>query len=498
MSVTIPDHPPTPETPAAEPSSRRPKAPGAGVRLLRRLHFYAGVLVAPFLLVAAVSGALYALAPATEQLIYRAQLHTDSTGPSQSIAAQIAAARAEQPDLTVTAVRPAPGAGDTTRVLFDDPSLPASTSLAVFVDPVTLQVQGALPSYGSSGALPVRTWLSDLHRNLHLGEPGRWYSELAASWLWVIALAGVTLWIAEYRKKRRSRGQGNLMTVDRKATRRARTLNWHAVTGMWIVVGLLFLSATGLTWSRFAGENVSELRSALNWTQPTVDTALTPSTGDDDGGTHGGHDHGGHDHGGAAPTGSAGIAADNAGYADTALALARSAGVGRADAVQIAIPSDTDTAFTVTEVRAPWQFSPNTAVVDPTADRVVAVNWFADWPVAAQLASLGIALHMGLLFGLLNQLVLFAVAVALIAVIVLGYRMWWQRRPRSSHRPGRAPARGALTDLPWPVIGSVAVVAVAVGWFVPLLGWPLLAFLVIDVAIGLWRRVRATTDADAT
>ncbi len=148
-------------------------------------------------------------------------------------------------------------------------------------------------------------------------------------------------------------------------------------------------------------------------------------------------------------------------------------------------------------------------MVDPAADRVVAVNWFADWPVAAQLASLGIALHMGLLFGLLNQLVLFAVAVALIAVIVLGYRMWWQRRPRSSgplagsrrprgsHRPGRAPARGALTDLPWPVIGSVAVVAVAVGWFVPLLGWPLLAFLVIDVAIGLWRRARATTDADA-
>jgi len=44
----------------------RNPAPGALPALFRRLHFYIGVLVGPFLLVAAVSGVLYALTPQIE------------------------------------------------------------------------------------------------------------------------------------------------------------------------------------------------------------------------------------------------------------------------------------------------------------------------------------------------------------------------------------------------------------------------------------------------
>src|SRR3546814_5866764 len=80
-------------------------------------------------------------------------------------------------------VRPSPAAGETTRVLFTDPSLGESERLAVFVDPVLAQPVGELAVYGSSGSLPLRTWISQLHRHLHLGEPGRLYSELAASWM---------------------------------------------------------------------------------------------------------------------------------------------------------------------------------------------------------------------------------------------------------------------------------------------------------------------------
>lgn len=461
-------------------------------RLLRRLHFYAGIVVGPFLLIAAISGGLYALTPTAEKLIYRAQLHTDSTGPSRSLAAQIDAARAAEPELTVTAVRPAPAAGQTTRVLFDDPSLPEYTSRAVFVDPVSLHVQGSLPSYGSSGSLPIRTWIDELHRSLHLGEPGRLYSEFAASWLWLIALAGLAVWIATYRKTRRNRGGARLVTIDRAAAGRTATLNRHAVIGVWIVVVLLFLSATGLTWSRLAGQHVSDLRAALHWTQPAVSTALQPAP---DGGTPSGGGHGHHAPAPAATGGAREQVAANAPYADTALALARSAGVGTSDAVEITIPAGPATAFTVTEVRAPWQFSPNSAAVDPAHLRVTAVDWFADWPTAAKLANLGIALHMGILFGLLNQLVLVAVAAALCIVIVYGYRMWWRRRPRGARRPGRAPARGGLRALPWPAIAAVTLLAVAVGWFVPLLGWPLLAFVVLDSAMSLRpRRVAGGED----
>lgn len=39
------------------------------------------------------------------------------------------------------------------------------------------------------------------------------------------------------------------------------------------------------------------------------------------------------------------------------------------------------------------------------------------------------AAHVGLLFGLSNQLALLAVAVGLAAMVVWGYVMWWKRRP---------------------------------------------------------------------
>ncbi|KUI28449.1 PepSY domain-containing protein [Mycobacterium sp. GA-2829] len=439
----------TPDPVVAVPASRSPGM----TALLRRLHFYAGVFVGPFLLIAAVSGGLYAIAPTLEQFVYRDYLHVDSTGPARPLADQIRAAQAVRPDLTVTAVRPAVTPTDTTRVLFDDPTLGESERRAVFVDPATAQPVGELTVYGSSGALPVRTWIDQVHRNLHLGETGRLYSELAASWLWVIALAGVVLWV------RRRRG---LFTVDRRLRGRARTLNWHGAVGLWIAAGLLFLSATGLTWSRYAGDHITELRAALSWTTPTVATGV--QTGD--------HAH----HGADAATGGA----PRVDEADRVLRSARDAGVG--GAVEVSIPADSGTAFTVAQTREPWVMSNNAVAVDGATGQVTDVSWFADWPVAAKLAAWGIQLHMGLLFGLANQLALAALAVGLVTVIVRGYLMWWRRRPTG------APARGGWRDAPKAAVVALVITAVVIGWFVPLLGLSLLGFLVIDVAVGISKR----------
>ncbi|MXP22993.1 PepSY domain-containing protein [Gordonia sp. HNM0687] len=480
MSLT---HDPT-ATSSSPPADPRPTRDRSGRLLLRRLHFYAGILVAPFLLIAAVSGALYAVAPTMENIVYRGYLHTESTGTPQPLADQVSAALDARPDLELSAVRPSTQPGDTTRVLFDDPTLGKSERLAVFVDPVTAQPVGELVAYGSSGALPLRTWISQLHRHLHLGEPGRIYSELAASWLWVIALGGLVLWIARYRK---GRGKLRLATIDRTARGRNRTLNWHGAMGVWLIVGLVFLSATGLTWSRFAGENVSELRTTLHWTTPAVDTDLT-GTAPDGSGDHAGH--GGHSTtAGDATAAPAMPAAEQAAQLDEVLAIARDAGV--TDKVEIAVPADAQTTYKVTETREAWQLSPNSVAVDAADSRVVDTSWFADWPLAAKLTNWGIALHMGLLFGLLSQFLLLLLAVGLVAVIMRGYQMWWQRRPRDgSRRVGRAPVRGALWSLPPATAVGVVLVAVAVGWFVPLLGISLAAFLLVDVVIGVIGRMR--------
>jgi uncharacterized iron-regulated membrane protein len=316
---------------------------------------------------------------------------------------------------------------------------------------------------------------------LHLGEPGRIYSELAASWLWVVALGGCYLWFVRYRTNRTRNGSAaRLWTLDRSTRGRARTMNWHGVVGIWLAVGLVFLSATGLTWSRFAGENIGELRTSLSWTTPTVDTTLG---GGADAVASGGHDgHGGTTSAAADPA----QLQTRIDELDGVLALAARNGVS--GAVEASIPADEHTAFKVAETRQPWQFATDTVVIDGASNTITDESRFADWPLAAQLTTWGIALHMGLLFGLANQIALALLAALLLTVIVRGYLMWWQRRPvRSGGRVGRAPARGGLRRIGPAGLAGLIVATVLVGWFVPLLGLSLLAFLAVDVAVGRWQ-----------
>ncbi|MEV1011970.1 PepSY domain-containing protein [Streptomyces sp. NPDC049881] len=439
--------------------------------LVLRLHFYAGILVAPFLLVAAVSGLLYASSVQIERVVYGHELRVPVGEERLPLAEQVEAARAEHPEGTISGVRPGADADATTRVLLDVPGLGPSQRLAVFVDPYTAEVRGALEAYGSSGALPVRWWIDELHRNLHLGDFGRHYSELAASWLAVIALGGVVLWLGRRRTGKRTR---RILVPERGLRGRRRLLGWHGTTGLWAALALCFLSVTGLTWSQHAGANIAELRQALSWETPGVTT--TSAHHAPDGGDHAG-DHG---EDGAPP--GPGV--------DAVFAAARDAGLG--DQVEIVYPAEPGGPWTVQETRSQWPTGKDAVAVDGATAQVTDTVRFDDWPLAAKLAEWGIAAHMGLLFGLVNQLVLIALMIALITVILLGYRMWWLRRPTraGAFTWGRPPRRGAWRRLSPAVLLPLVVATVAVGYYVPLLGLSLLGFLVADAALALLRRRR--------
>lgn len=125
--------------------------------LARRLHFYAGILVAPFIAVAAASGALYALAPQIEKIAYSHVLTVEATETRLALDEQVALANNYVGQELPVAVRPAVAPGTTTRVMYADETLGESTTRAVFLDPGTGQILGDYPVYGSSGSLPFRT-----------------------------------------------------------------------------------------------------------------------------------------------------------------------------------------------------------------------------------------------------------------------------------------------------------------------------------------------------
>lgn len=174
-----PEHPSSPPAPRARGGTLRPT--------LYRMHSWAGVLVAPFLVVAALTGLLYALSPSLEQIVYRDALTTSATGEHIPVSRAIAAAREVHPNLDLAGVQVDERADATVRVLFADPSLPNSAyKQAVFVDPVTAEVVGDMPQYASFGSLPLRTLIDQGHSNLWLGSPGastrRWPPPGSGRW----------------------------------------------------------------------------------------------------------------------------------------------------------------------------------------------------------------------------------------------------------------------------------------------------------------------------
>jgi uncharacterized iron-regulated membrane protein len=482
---------PTSTTTTVDPRPPQPPGPPTPTRwgraLLLRLHFYIGVFIGPFLLVAAVSGAAYALSPQLEKAIYAEALTGTTVEQPLSLDAQVAAAQtATGLDASPAAVRPAEP-GSTTRVMFTDPALGASEHRGVFVDPGTGEVVGDETVYGTSGSLPLRTTIGELHRSLGLGEPGRLYSELAASWLGVIALTGLGLWAARWRRTRPGRRARGLLVPDTSTTNKyRRTLSWHATTGVWLGLGFLFLSATGLTWSTYAGTNVTDLRSTLGWTTPALEKTLdptpipapSPAAATDEHAEH--TEHGGH-HDDAAMTGSA----SGGGSFDEVLATARDNGID-ATLLEITPSPEAGTAWTVAEIDRSWPTQVDAVAVDAASGQVSDRVRFAEFGIMAKLAQWGVAAHMGVLFGVVNQIVLAAIALGLAAMVVWGYLMWWRRRPTRATGMGfgAAPARGSLRRAPLPAVAAVAVTAVGVGVFFPLLGISLAAFLVLDLILG--------------
>lgn len=471
------------QTPDADPAdiSNTATSRSGGWAALRplflRMHFYAGLLIAPLLFLAAATGLLYAGSWQAEKIVYADELTVSRVGESAlPLSAQVVAAKGAAPQGEVVSVWPAPEADATTRVIMESKGLPEGETLTVFVDPYTAEVRGQLATSGD--ALPLRAWLSEFHASLQLGEFGRNYSELAASWLWVVALGGLALWVGRRRKRK-----ADLVLPDRKATGRRRTLSWHGVVGLWSVAGLVLLSATGLTWSKYAGENIGQLQDSLGGATPAVSAKLNPGADSAGADEHAGHTMGpGEEMPPPAPTADIGI--------DKAVDAARAAGV--TEYLQVTLPAK-GKGYVVKEKDRQLPVHLDAVAVDPADGRILDELRFADYPVLAQMTRFGIDLHMGLTFGLANQIALAALAVGLMFLVFWGYRMWWLRRPTKDRRlsVGRAQPRGAWRKLPVTVVLPLAAATAVVGWFVPMLGISLLVFLAVDLLLGFVAARRA-------
>ena len=431
------------------------------------------MFVSPFILIAALTGCLYAVAPSLEKVVYHDVMTVPAVEKPVSLEEQIRAAQQEHPDMPVTQVWPATTPTDSTRVIVADPGIDESLQHTVFIDPATAKVIGDYPTYSGIGEMPLRRWISSLHESFHLGKPGELYSELAASWLWVMACGGLYMWWIRRRPK--NKATANAAQQQPKRSARWKATRLHSTIGAWIFIGLLGLSATGITWSGLAGDNVDSLVERMHWKATPINTALHSTTAETH--EHTGHEgHAGHGDGGASP--SVSVAAE----AERVLATGRAEGL--TGPLRMYPPEDAHSAWQISERWVEWRTTSNAVSVDGATGDVIDRQPFSSLPLFSKLSSWGIYLHMGIMFGLPLQIALLALGLAIAALVVLSYYMWWKRRPRFL----------PTTHFSWATTGLGALFAATVGVFLPLLGITLAAFLVLDVILIHRQRAPRQTD----
>jgi uncharacterized iron-regulated membrane protein len=506
-------------------------AAGAGTRVrgvdvyraVWRWHFYAGLLVLPFLLILAITGAIYLFHYEIEDIVYR-DLRTvpASTAPTQAPSVITDAALKAQPGTVFRYVPPTSPTGSAQVGIRD-----AAGKQVVYVNPYTAQVLGTMVDKGS-----IVWFVRELHGLSYFGPIANGMIEVAGGWTILLVITGVYLWWPRGQK-------GGVVSVRGAPRQRVFWRDVHAVTGVFAAFFILFLAITGMPWSLIWGAKVNQMANGNNFGYPSgvrvnvpmskerladtqqtswsLEQARMPMSEVAGGGaaphaahdashagmtSHAGHagptggaatpgvhqpgaqavadadEHAGHGGGSSAPVPSSPIPA---GPAQPPIgidaAVAAFTKLGLAPGYAIAMPSSRTGVYTASVY-------PN----DLARQRVVHLDQyrgtplidmsFGDYGPLGKGLEWGINVHMGQEFGLANQLLMLVVCLAIVALCVSGTVMWWKRRPSRAFGVPPMPAE--------PRVLRTVVLLLAIGGVIfPLVGASMLVMLVIDL---LWMR----------
>ncbi|WP_337879942.1 PepSY domain-containing protein [Rheinheimera sp.] len=443
-----------------------------------RWHFYAGLIVAPFLLILSVTGAIYLFNDEIDDWLYPEQ---------RFVATQLPALPASQ--LIEAALSPFPGA---TATRLDQPTAPGRSAKVfittaegevrkVYVDPGTAQALGSqVPTETLVGFADVA------HGSLLLGEFGDSLVELMACWSFILLITGLYLWWP------RQSGQWLRLFIPSLSARgRAAWRSWHGVTGVWSALLLGFLILTGLPWANVWGDLfrattdmaglgypayhrshgarpqsvVSEsspqaaeatLKQQLGTVPWTLEKQPMPVSDN-----HAMHQGAGQ--GASAQRLRSGIGIDGA--------VARLAELGLNPAYRMFLPKDAQGVYTAYTYPNQPQ-GQRTVHLDQYSGAVLGDVRYADYGVAAKAVELGVQLHMGNYFGLANQLLMLLGCLGGLVMAISGPVMWWKRRPPGRLAAPRKPATSQLKTVAWLVV--------VLGLLFPLAGASIVLILLLD------------------
>jgi len=393
-----------------------------------RWHFFAAVLVIPFVLWQSVSGTLYLWSEWWMDVHYPELRFVVPTETPTTYAAQVAAALTAMPSAPVQEILvPTDRSRSTTVLLIGDNDLP----VPIFVDPNGARVLGQLSS---------AEWLPGLSRGLHrgwpFGEPGNWLLELGNCWAIVMLFTGLYLWWP------RGRPFPEVLWPRLHLGPRIMLRELHSCVAVWFSVVFLFFMVSAMPWTHFwGGVILPQVQNALDQNSPA-----------------------GFAVGGA----SSERILESLPTLDAIVQRAREENM--AGTFDIKLDPWPGAPWWTTNVHNP----PGTdryLISDTESGEILGSYTGASLPLIPAVVAFGIHLHQGD-FGPVNLWFNTALAAALIWLSATGVLSWWLRRPKG--HLAAPPAR----KIPWPqtLIGTAAIMGIAL----PLFGLSILVLIVLD------------------
>ncbi len=423
--------------------------------ILWRIHFWAALIASPFLLVAALTGILYIFTPQIEALQLGWLDQVEPAGAMRPLDEAVAAASAAAPaGWRLQSVQPAFGERSSVKAVFVEDAgaqeghqhgaaaaKPAAARapaqpVTVHVDPYTAAVIGTVANDKRFG-----NWAKNLHSRLLQGDSWRWMIELAASAMMVMLLSGVALWWPSPKRP---------ALPQHGARGRIAWKQWHAFLGVALSVLTLTILATGLTWSKYAGEQIRSARDALGQAPPRVPANLESA------------------------------------HHETGLTWQAAWNITRRSAPDVAVQLTPPRGM-----HGVWRAS-SADPSRPTKKFDLALDaadgeqlYFAGWDkqtAFSKATAIGIPFHRGE-FGWWNQALLLLFGVGVLFSLVSGWVMYLKRR-----QPG---SLGVPRLLPgtWRAAAMPAVAAVALGVLMPVLAVATLAVLLIELLLRSYPRL---------
>jgi uncharacterized iron-regulated membrane protein len=440
-----------------------PASPSASdlYRAVWRWHFYAGLLVLPFMITLAVTGALYLFRDELDALI-----HADL----KRVAIAESAAPVAPSAMVAAALAAYPG----TAVKYTDPPQPDASAeitvrtgdgqrLAVYVNPYDGSVLGALPDRGT-----VMWTVRYLHSLRYFGPTVRAVIEIVGGWSILLVGTGIYLWWPRGRS-------GGVVTVRGTPSRRMFWRDLHAVTGIFVGGVIAFLAITGMPWSGIWGAKVNEWANGTNFGYPSGVRVDVPMSGQK-----------------LAATGQTAWSLEQAQLPDSGPPAAGAQPTGIDRAVEILDNLGLHRGYALALPTTPTGVYSGSVYPDDLAQqRVVHLDQYtgealvdmsyADYGPLGRWLEWGINVHMGQQFGLANQLFLLAACAAIVVLAVSAGVMWWKRRPAGSLGVPPMPSD------PRAFRGLIAILVIG-GLVFPLVGGSLILMLALDWLFARGRR----------